>query len=99
MEDQDRLVSSGQEAKKRAAGTEGVGQLKPMPTGSMAEPTHCSRFSTPPSRGCEDMGRYEETRGSLLLTLSIFSLSFLPFLFHLPASASSSEALQNLPRL
>lgn len=89
----------GQEAKKRAAGTEGVGQLKPMPTGSMAEPAHRSRSSTPPSRGCEDMGTLADRKGQGGPSYPLRP----PSLFHFflscstcQAPASSSEALRNL---
>lgn len=52
MQGQSRLASSGQAAEARAAGTEGVGPPKPMPTGSMARAyPPLPRFSTPPQQG------------------------------------------------
>lgn len=89
MEGQGRPASSGRAAEARAAGTEGVGPPKPMPTGSMARAyPPLPRFSTPPSRGGGDVSSRQmgRDRGSFLPhSLSPPShLSFLPSLCHLP---------------
>lgn len=92
MQGQSRLASSGRAAEARAAGTEGVGPPKPMPTGSMARAyPPLPRFSTPPSRGGEDVSS-TDGKGQGGLSYPTPSLHLLVSHFFLPSAACQAAA-------